>query len=381
MNSKERVKKAFHFAKPDRVPMSCFTLKTDFFPAPQYIPKSWQPKDYPPHVQGGVESISRSLYRIFSYNWRNRNRKLAKYPKKWWKYPHYSIDEWGIIWKNSGTLSDDITKGHPFKGPFQENWDELDNYQIPNPTNPERFRLFRSGFWKILGRNKYIVGEINGNGFFNMCSQLRGFNNFLIDIAKNRKKVDQLIQIIIPFYLKQIKMLKENYPDLDSITIADDLGSQKSPFISPILFKRYFKDAYRRIVQLTHNLGMDFILHSCGQILELMPEIIDTGVDVFEFDSPLMTGVDNFKKFAETRKVAFWLSSNIQSTYLLGSPEEVKEQVKLYIRNIGNNEGGLAIYEYPSNRTLGTPKENIIAQREATLKWGVYNETGIINWL
>lgn len=381
MKSRERVKKAFHFDKPDRVPMSQMNLKTDFFPVHQYNPKSWQPQNYPPHVRGGVEKMTKITYRKFVYNWKNTLRKEAGYSKKWWKNPHESIDEWGTIWKSSGTESDDVTKGHPFKGFLQDNWDKINDYQIPDASNLERYRMIKTKIWKVLGKNRYTIGEMGANGLFNQCSQIRGFTNLLIDFARHSQELDQLINKILPFYLIQIEKFKEYYPTLDSIIIADDLGTQKSPFISPRIFQKFFKEHYKEIIDLTHDLGMDFILHSCGQIFELMPDIIDIHVDVFEFDSPHMTGVEKFKKFAEERKVAFWLSSNIQSTYPLGTPEEVEEEIKHYIKEVGNNEGGLAIYEYMSNKVLGTPKGNIISQREATLKWGNYNENGFIDWL
>ena len=100
-----------------------------------------------------------------------------------------------------------------------------------------------------------------------------------------------------------------------------------------------------------------------------------------EFDSPHMTGVENFKRFAEERKMAFWLSSNIQTTFVNGTPQDVEEEVKYYIKEIGNNEGGLAIYEYTDFEAIGVPKKNIRKQRKAILKWGNYNENGIIDWL
>ncbi|MBD3195565.1 MAG: hypothetical protein GF317_10945 [Candidatus Lokiarchaeota archaeon] len=382
MNSKERVKRAFHFQKPDRVPMSCINLKTDFFPVTAYPPRSWQPKGkYPPHVQGGVNSIAKWTFRTFVYRWKRKYRKKAEFPKKYWKQPHLSVDEWGIIWKASGTKSNDITRGHPHFGPLQDSWDFLEEYEIPDVSNKSRFRFIRTPVWKLLGRKRYTLGELAPNGFFNLCSQLRGFNNFLIDLARKPKQVNKLTEKIFPYYITLIKKYKQYYPSLDSVIVADDLGTQKSPFISPRLFKKYFKDPYKRIINLAHDLELDFILHSCGQIFELMPDIIDAGVDVFEFDSPHMVGVKNLRNFAKDQKVAFWLSSNIQSTYTLGTPEDVKEEIKTYIKEVGNNKGGLAIYEYPANTALGTPRENIIAQREAVEKWGKYNETGIIEWL
>jgi uroporphyrinogen decarboxylase len=380
MKHRERVKKAFHFECPDRVPISSLNLNSDFFPVSIYPPKSWQPLTHPPHVQGGVNSISKWFYRTFVYNWKKKFRKKAEYPKKWWKVPHMSMDEWGILWKSSGSESDDITRGHPSHGPLQESWENLDAFKIPDISNPKRYRIVKSWFWKFLGRNRYCIGELVPNGFFNLCSQLRGFSNFLVDLSRNRNNVVELIEKLVPYYKDLIGNYKKYYPKLDAIICADDLGTQKSPFISPQLFKKYFKEPYKEIIKFTHDLNLDFILHSCGQILELIPDLIEIGVDVFEFDSPHMTGVENFKIYAKEQKVAFWLSSNIQSTYVNGTPKDVMEEIKYYIKEIANNKGGLAIYEYMSNRALGTPKENIIAQRESTERWGNYKNCKI-DWV
>ena len=212
---------------------------------------------------------------------------------------------------------------------------------------------------------------------------MRGFNNFLIDLARNRNqnKINRLIDSILSFNLIMAQKLKEYCPPLDSIMIADDFGTQKSSFISPLTFNKYFKNPFKQLVNLTHDLGMDFIFHSCGNVLALLPEFVDMGVDVMEFDSPHMTGVENFKHFAKERKMAFWLSSNIQSTFVKGTPEEVEEEIRYYIKEVGKNEGGLAIYEYTEYDAIRVPRKNIRAQRKATLKWGNYNKDGIIEWL
>ena len=62
MNRRERVKKAFHFDKPDRVPMSAFSFDSDFFPVEPHQPISWQPIDYPPHVNGGSFQIENKAF-------------------------------------------------------------------------------------------------------------------------------------------------------------------------------------------------------------------------------------------------------------------------------------------------------------------------------
>ena len=381
MNSKERVKRAIHFDRPDRVPISCVSLQTDFFPVLQFEPRSWQPKHCPPHVTGGDPTLANPAVRWFAYRWKRKWRKKAGYPWRWWKKPGKRIDEWGVVWQSSGMGSGDLTLGHPVKGPLEEGYEALDDYEIPDASDESRYRLIDLWIWKRLGKKRYTLGSMGVDGIFHRCCHLRGFNNFLMDLAREPKKASELIDTILPFYLIQAQKFKEHYPSLDSIVVADDLGTQKSPFVSPRMFNTFLAPAYKRLIDFTHDAGMDFILHSCGQILELIPSLIDIGVDVLEFDSPNMTGVENFKHFAEERKMAFWCCSNIQTTYVNGTSQEVEEEVKYYIKELGNNEGGLAIYEYPQNFALGTPKENIKAQRKAVKKWGNYNEEGVIDWL
>ncbi|MHA1272936.1 MAG: uroporphyrinogen decarboxylase family protein [Promethearchaeota archaeon] len=381
MNSKERVKRAFHFNRPDRVPLSCISLQSDFFVVIHIEPRSWQPTQYPPHVMGGAITYSNPIFRWLGYSWNKSIRKKLGYPRKWWNYPHKSIDEWGVIWQSSGMKNKDKTMGHVIKGPLQDGWDNLDDLEIPDANDDSRYRFAKSGIFHALGKKKYVLGSMGADGLFHRCCHIRGFNNFLVDLGRNPKQAHMLFDKILPFYLTHIEKYKEYYPHLDAIVIADDLGTQKSPFISPRLFKKFLAPRYEKIIKLTHDLGMDFVLHSCGEIYDLIQPLIDIGVDVLEFDSPHMTGVENFKHFAEERKIAFWLSSNIQSTYTQGTPEEVEEEIKYYIKEVGNNEGGLAIYEYPQNSSLGTPKKNIIAQRKAVKKWGKYDDNGKIEWL
>ncbi len=381
MNSKERVKCAFHFNKPDKVPLLCISPKSDFFALLQFEPRSWQPTNYPPHVLGGDTTLANPFIRWIAYSWKKKYRKIAGYPKKWWEVPHKSIDEWGIIWQSSGTKSKDKTLGHPIKGPLEKNWDNLDDLTIPDAKDDARYRFIKTGIWRILGKNRYVLGSIGADGIFHRCCHFRGFNNFLIDLRKNPKQVEKLIKKILPFYLIQIKRYIKTYPFLDSIMIADDLGTQKSPFLSPTMFKKFFSPAYKPLVDLAHASGLDFILHSCGEIYDLIQPLIDIGVDVLEFDSPHMTGVEKFKHYAEEQKIAFWLSSNIQTTWTQGTPKEVEEEIKYYIKEVGNNNGGLSIYEYPQFFALNTPKANVKAQRKATIKWGSYNENGVIEWL
>lgn len=388
MNRRERVKRAFHFERPDRVPFVGLTVQSDFYPIEPNIPITFQPENYPPHPFGGDAEISNPVFRRDVYDWDNEIRKSLGYPENWWETPHDCIDEFGTIWRSHGTKGGDWTKGHPYKGLFQdqgtgEGWDKFNDYEFPDPRDPLRYKAVKAGRWKEIAEDRYFLGTVNTSGLFNKCSQMRGFSEFLIDLARNRyaSHVNRLIKEVTEFNLGVIEKLKEHCAPLHSIYVTDDFGTQQSAFISPRIFKKYFKEPFRQMVDLTHDLGMDFILHSCGDVLALLPEFIDVGMDAMQFDSPHMTGVENFKHFAAERKIAFWLSCNIQSTFVNGSPKDVEDEIKYYIKEVGNNEGGLAIFEYTDYDAIKAPKRNVRAQRKAVTKWGNYNENGIIEWL
>jgi len=385
MKSRERVKRAFHFDKPDRVPKTCFSLSTDFFAFPCLDSKHFQPTNYPPHTSGGPHGQKSLFNRLFitHYKWKKKKRQKLGLPKDWWYVDDnvqlLTIDEWGIIW-SSGGIDRDFTMGHPYIGPFQESWDDFENYQFPDPLDESRYR-FWNPLMKLIGKDKYLIGHLGLSFLHNLPSWLRGFTNIMVDFIKNPNKVHELIKVVTDYFYMLILTLKETCPTLDCIMTCDDLGTQKSPFLSPVMFKKFFYQPYKKLIDLIHDLNMDFILHSCGQLKELLPTFYDLGIDVLEFDSPNMTGVENFKEYAEQQKMAFWLSPNIQSTFFQGTPEELEEEIKYYVKEVGNNYGGLAFYEYLDHRVLNVPKENVKALHRATKKWGKYNKDGIIDWL
>jgi hypothetical protein len=383
MKSKERVKKAFHFNRPDKVPKYLIAPGTDMWPFFAYEPISFQPTDYPPHVWGGPSLYSTKLYHTSIYTWKDEHRNNLGLSKKWWDYEKdgqlLTIDEWGIIWK-SGAVKRDKTMGHPFIGPFHESYDNLDDYHPPDVTEKSRYRFWNSST-KLIARDKYIYGCPTQAFLYDHSSFLRGFSNLMIDFKRNPHQVHKLIKIVSDVFYDQIQILKEVCPELDGIFVLDDLGTQKSPFIHPKLFRKFFFKPYKRIIDLTHDLGMDFLLHCCGNVKELFPLFIELGIDVMEFDQPNVTGVENYKKYAEQQKMAFWLSSDLQTTFIQWTPEDVTAEVKYFVKEIGNNYGGLAFSMYNDNRAVQAPKANIEAFRNAMDKYGKYNKQGKIEWL
>ncbi len=365
MKNAERVERALRFQKPDRVPFIGYNgislLGSDAFPLMNFTPKTWQPTSpgFYPHVD--PLQLNLGLYRWQALGWDPKPKRSSRE----WKYkPHMEIDEWGVIWEDSG----DGTMGWPVKGPLKS-WDDLSDLQIPNGKDPSRYRLVRPLTHIIPKKSKFRLGLI-GNFLFERTHFLRGWNNYMGDLIRKPEKVKELIKKILPFYEGMIHQLHEM--GAQAVMTSDDWGSQEDVFISPKMFDNIFADAYKDITELCHNLGMLFILHSCGNIGKFIPKFIECGVDVLQLDSPRMTGLDVLGQYKG--KIAYLCVVDIQTVYPNGTPADVDQEVKAMINTLGDSEGGFVATDYfGAGPVLKVPKANIRKFPQAVKKYGRYN--------
>ena len=355
MNRRERVKRAITYNKPDRVPKFKIPFgDTSFlFNIPQY---NWQPteKNVYPYFMSDI------IRKLRLYRW----RRPAWAHKNWFAIEREEIDEWGCYWNK---MAYDITMGHPGR-PAIETWDQLDSWQVPDLSDPQPYKI-ASWLTKLLpGRYKVAIPN-NFHFIAGRVSMLRGFSNILIDHYRNPKQVHELTKKVTEVFLKHAEMLITHYKP-DAFFGADDLGTQHQLFFSPAIFKKFYAEPYKKVINFVHDHGCDFILHSCGNVGELIPIFIDLGVDALEFDSPRMTGYETLLKFRG--KIPFWACVNIQSVYPFGTPEKVEQEVKKMIETFSTHEGGYLAYYYADLQVLNVPKRNVRAFDKGLKKWGKY---------
>ncbi|MHA1263954.1 MAG: uroporphyrinogen decarboxylase family protein [Candidatus Helarchaeota archaeon] len=355
MKSRERVQRALNFDKPDRIPIFKYPPYTDVFPLVNLPLKSWQPneKNIYPHL------ISDIIRQLRLYRW----KKPIWAPKDWYRREREEIDQWGCYWNR---CENDKTMGHPGR-PAIDTWDKLDSWEGPDAGNKKAYSLFNK-LSKLFFR-KYKVAIIHDIIFImNRVSMLRGFTNLLIDHHRHPKQVHTLIKKVTDIFMQNIEMLVEYKPD--GVWACDDLGTQQAPFFSADLFKKFYAAPYKKIINFLHDYDCTFHLHSCGNIGDLIPTLIEIGVDSLEFDSPRLTGFERLREFKG--KIPFWACVNIQSVYPLGTPTDIETEVKEMIQTFSTQEGGFLAYFYPDTHVINVPKKNIKAFRNALKKWGKY---------
>jgi hypothetical protein len=371
MKAKERMERALNYEVPDRVPFIGYNgispLYSDVLPLFPLTPNSWQPpgEKYYPHVD--LMQLSAHLYHWKASTW---SSKPPDNFKKWKFQPHKEIDEWGVIWEDLG----DGTQGWPIEGPLTS-WDQLDDLQIPDGADPNRFSFVRKLCHLIPNSSKFRMGLIT-NFLFERTHFLRGWHNFMRDSIRNAQKLRDLVKKIHPFY--EAMILQCHSLGARAIFATDDWGSQEDVLINPKKFDEIYLDGYQKITKLCHELDMKFILHSCGNVGKLIPNLIQAGVDALEFDSPRMTGLEVMQKYLG--KMCYLCVCNIQTVYPTGSPEDVEKETLTMLDTLANQGGGFIAIDYAgAESVLRVPHMNIKRFAHTIKKYGKYLPNGNID--
>ena len=129
-------------------------------------------------------------------------------------------------------------------------------------------------------------------------------------------------------------------------------------------WRRFFKDGFKAYIDLAHKYGIKVMHHTCGSVVDLIPDFIDSGLDILQSLQPKAAGMDLGRLKREYGKyIAFHGSIDIQETLPYGAIEDVREMVKERM-SVGKQGGGFIICT-AHNIQPDTPTENILALFEA----------------
>lgn len=325
MNSHENVIRAINFTGPERIPM--------IFP------------DYPDYPGYGDPDILGLSYTA------SGGRKFSE-----------GEDEWGCLWgKINGK-----TMGRVVRYPLSD-WADFGDYQFPDPLARGRFEEAEKQFSKI--KNKYVLG---GAGFtlFERMHFLRGFDALLMDLHLNKEKVEALADQILDF---QIQIGKQwGRIGINGVSLSDDWGSQNSLIIHPKMWKEFFKPRYKELFDAVHKEGMHVFFHSDGQIYEIIPDLIECGVDVLEVTQPDLLGIEKLgKDFGG--KICFYGAVDKQNTLLRGSKNAIRKEARRLINALGAFNGGfIAMGDMQDFYDLEIPWGNFKVMCETFKEFGKY---------
>lgn len=273
--------------------------------------------------------------------------------------PEKDMSEWGFVWERH-----DGTMGQPRKE-LIHTWEDLVKLKTPGALDKSRFAGIEEA--RSYYGDRYYLASMVLSGF-TIMTFLRGFANTMEDLYENSDKLDKLADIVFGFEEDIIRQLKAY--EVDGVAFYDDWGTQKNLIISPKMWREFFKPRYKKQFDLAHAQGLDVYFHSCGYILEIIPDLIEIGVDMLNLSQPNLYNIEKLgMEFGG--KVCFVCPVSYQTTAITGTKEDIYNEAKRLIGHLGCFSGGLIGYVEEYN-SIGMSDENYRHCVDAFIKYGKY---------
>jgi uroporphyrinogen decarboxylase len=236
---------------------------------------------------------------------------------------------------------------------------KLDDFVWPDPHGPH-----------LLDEAQQII-ESDGSEHFITCNlgfclferawALRGYETFLMDIVLDAKFAEQLLDRICHIQLSLIERFID--AGVDGGYFGDDYGAQKNMLISPKSWRQLIKPRLERLFAPFLEAGLPVLMHSDGQIADILPDMVDIGLTAL---NPVQPEVISHEWLKDTfgNNLAYYGGVSTQSVLPHGSPKDVREAVSACVKTLSSENTGLVIS--PSHRVMtDIPMENMDTLLEA----------------
>ena len=260
--------------------------------------------------------------------------------------------EWGFVWE---ALDD--TMGQPSRLPLLDAA-RIDDYVQPDPYAPGRFDGLGEALEAAGDRfTKFGVG-ISG---FNQATFLRGFENLLSDLYTDRPRADRVLDFVFDFENGLIDQAVA-YP-IDCVGFGDDWGTQNGLMIAPDLWREVFRPRYEAQFARCRAAGKKTWFHTCGNVYDIIEDLIEIGLDVIELLQPDLLGVERLAADFGGR-ICFCCSVDHQRRAISGTRDEIFDYARVLHEKLGAFNGGFIAY-VEDYACLGMSEQNYQWIREA----------------
>jgi uroporphyrinogen decarboxylase len=271
-----------------------------------------------------------------------------------WISKDEQVDDFGttFLWQNYEQDICDIKSG------IMKN-DDMSTYKIPLFDIQKQKDAFKA--FDASSRDNFCYVSLNF-AIFERAWLLRGMEELLCDMLLNEKFVHELFESLCDYFYNLID-LSAQY-GFDGIQIGDDWGMQNGMIMGAELWRKMIRPHYAALVERIKSKGMYIIHHSCGDISDILGDMIDLGVDAYQTVQPEIYDLSSIKK-KYGKNLCFWGGISTQSTMPYATAEEVRECVKRTISTLFEDGGFVC---GPTHTICNdVPVENILALVE-TLK-------------
>ncbi|MBD3309438.1 hypothetical protein GF339_23795 [candidate division KSB3 bacterium] len=301
-------------------------------------------------------------------------------PRTRWEDAQYDYyrDEWGVTWRKAkadGKYFDIVD--HPLPQP-DITIEELKAFPWPTLADPAKLTGLKDRARELQAQTgcALILEGVLGSEIFDGSFFIRGFENFYVDLAGNPDVACYLMDQMVELQLSYWEMaLRELGDDVLIVRLGDDLGEQAKTRISPRMYRTLIKPRHHKLISSIKQMAQGEVyifLHSDGSIYNLIPDLIEIGVDILnpiQYTAAKMDTKTLKREFG--KDLTFWGGViDPQGTLPQGSPQQVKDEVKRHMDDLA--PGGGFVFCQIHNYQDDVPPQNIMAVYEAFHEYAAY---------
>ncbi|HZP02461.1 MAG TPA: uroporphyrinogen decarboxylase family protein [Terriglobia bacterium] len=404
MTPRERVLTSLNHREPDRVPLDFSGHRSSGIAAIAYakLRKYLGLKERPIRVYDPIQQLAivdDDVLDLFGVDTIELGRGFAQEDSAWadwvlpdgtpcqmpaWALPERAPGEW-VYRSKSGRVIARMPDGalyfeqayFPFMdeaGPktiadaFPESmWTAIASPPGPLVEGPGGLERLAEGARKLREKtDRAIIGLFGGN-LLEIGQFLYRNDNFFMLLAGEPKKAHEFLDQLVAIHLESLeRYLGAVGKYIDVINFGDDLGMQTGPQMSPAMYREFFKPRHKLMWTRAKQLAnVKVMLHSCGGVRELMPDLIEANLDAInpvQISCKGMDAAELKKEFG--REMVFWGGGcDTQNVLSRGTPESVRANVRKQIEIL--SPGGGFVFQQVHNVLANVPPENVVAMMEA----------------
>lgn len=199
--------------------------------------------------------------------------------------------------------------------------------------------------------------------FFHLIADFFGMENYFIKMYENPAVVDAVTEKVVDYYVAMNEEFFKGLGDsADIMFFGNDFGTQLDLFLSPENFRRFVLPSFKRLIAVGKKYDKKIMLHSCGSIYRIIPDLIDAGVDAIHPLQAQAAGMSASDLVQYKNDLAFIGGIDAQTFFVNATPKEIEAEVKRVRSILGPN-----YIVSPSHEEIlpNVPPENIVAMAKA----------------
>jgi uroporphyrinogen decarboxylase len=209
-----------------------------------------------------------------------------------------------------------------------EDPERINDFDWPDPSkyvDPDECRRLVDE----MPDDRAIMGILWSSHFQDTCAAF-GMEGAMMMMYDSPEMFHAVINRCAEFYLEANKIFYDAVGDrIHAVLIGNDMGSQNGLLVSPDLLREFVAPCNRKLVEQAKSYGLKVVYHSCGAVSDIIPDLVDCGVDVVHPIQALAAGMEpRGLKERYGDQVSFCGGVDAQHLLVNGTPEEIEAKVR-----------------------------------------------------